>query len=233
MADQHIEGTSLPQQIVKQQQIAQAISALFAPEDEGLRGALVAASEAGLPAIQISAIQGKFLQLLATLSHAKKILEIGSLAGYSGIWLARSLPADGRFITLEIDPKHAEVVRNSYARAGVADRAEVRVGNALETLPSLLSEAPFDLVFIDADKPAYPHYLEWALKLTHPGSVIVADNCIRGGEGLKDPAQVKDAYFVGVAEYNKRIINNPHLLSLALAMDDDYEDGFAVSVVLP
>ncbi len=218
---------------MKQQQIAQAISTLFAPEDEGLQGALVAASEAGLPAIQISAIQGKFLQLLATISHAKKILEIGSLAGYSGIWLARSLPADGRFITLEIDPKHAEVVRNSYARAGVADRAEVRVGNALETLPTLLSEGPFDLVFIDADKPAYPHYLEWALKLTHPGSVIVADNCIRGGEGLRDPAQVQDAYFVGVAEYNQRIINDPHLMSLALAMDDDYEDGFAISVVLP
>lgn len=210
----------------------QTISAIFAPEDEGLIGALRAAREAGLPAIQISPLQGKLLQLLATLCHAKKILEIGSLAGYSGIWLARALPADGRFITLEINPKHTEVVRASYARAGVADRAEVRVGNALETLQTLTAEAPFDVVFIDADKPAYPQYLEWALQLTHPGSVIVADNCIRGGDGLQDPAQMKDDFFVGVAEYNKRITNNPRLMSLALAMDDDYEDGFAISVVL-
>ena len=205
---------------------------MFAPEDEGLKGALVAAKEAGLPEIQISALQGKFLQLLATLCHAKKILEIGSLAGYSGIWLARALPADGRFITLEINPKHAEVVRHSYAQAGIADRAEVRVGNALETLPTLITEAPFDVVFIDADKPAYPQYLEWALKLTRPGSLIVADNCIRGGDALQDPTQVKDAFLVGIAEYNKRITNDPRLLSLALAMDDEYEDGFALSVVL-
>lgn len=170
--------------------------------------------------------------MLATLCHAKKILEIGSLAGYSGIWLARVLPADGRFITLEINPKHAEVVRNSYLRAGVADRAEVRVGNALETLPTLTAEGPFDVVFIDADKPSYPLYLEWALKLTHPGSVIVADNCIRGGDALHDPAQIKEDFLLGLAEYNKRITNNPRLLSLALALDDDYEDGFAISVVL-
>lgn len=173
------------------------------------------------------------LQLLATLCHAKKILEIGSLAGYSGIWLARALPADGRFITLEINPKHAAVVRNSYARAGISDRAEVRVGNALETLSTLTPEGPFDLVFIDADKPAYPQYLERALQLTHPGSVIVADNCIRGGDALHDPAQMTNDNLVGLAEYNKRIANNPHLMSLALAMDDDYEDGFAISVVLP
>ncbi len=233
MTDTNIDAAALQQLFTQQQQIQTTIVQLFAPEDAGLQAALTNAKEAGLPEIQISPIQGKLLQLIGTLCHAHKILEIGSLAGYSGIWLARSLSADGRFITLEIDPKHAEVVRASYAKAGIADRAEVRVGNALDILPTLQSEAPFDVVFIDADKPTYPQYLEWALRLTHPGSVIIADNTVRGGEALRDPAQISDAYFLGAAEYNKRVLSNPHLLSLALAMDDDYTDGFTISVVLP
>jgi caffeoyl-CoA O-methyltransferase len=233
MADTNTDATALQQHFAQQRQIQASIAQLFAPEDAGLQAALTNAKEAGLPEIQISPIQGKLLQLLGTLCHAHKILEIGSLAGYSGIWLARSLPADGRFITLEIDPKHAEVVRNSYAKAGVADRAEVRVGKALDTLPTLEAEAPFDVVFIDADKPTYPQYLEWALRLTRPGSLIIADNTVRGGEALRDPAQMSDAYFIGAAEYNKRVLNNPRLLSLALAIDDDYTDGFTISVVLP
>jgi caffeoyl-CoA O-methyltransferase len=113
----------------------------------------------------------------------------------------------------------------------VSDRAEVRVGKALDLLPQLVSEAPFDLVFIDADKPPYPQYLDWALRLTRPGSIIVADNCIRGGKGLREPTGPEDEYAAGIVEYNRRIANDPRLVSLALAMDDDYSDGFAIAVV--
>ena len=206
---------------------------MFAPEDDALRQALVAAREAGLPQIQISPIQGKLLQLLAAACNARNILEIGSLAGYSGIWLARALPPGGHLITLEINPRHAEIVRQSFARAGVGDRTEVRVGNALELLPQLEGTGPFDLVFIDADKPPYPQYLDWALRLTRPGSIIVADNCIRNGEALREPEQVENDGTAALAEYNKRVANDPRLLSLALAMDDNYTDGFTIAVVLP
>ncbi len=223
--------TTLQQQAHTRHVIEQRITQLFAAEDEGLQHALAAAKDAGLPPIQISPIQGKFLLLLATMCNARNILEIGSLAGYSGIWLARALPADGRLITLEMDPKHAEVVRNSFASAGVGDRTEVRVGKALDTLPTLASEAPFDLVFIDADKPPYPQYLEWALRLTRPGSIIVADNTIRNGERLRDPAQVTTEVEKAVAQYNWNVAQNPRLQSLAFAMDDDYTDGFTVAIV--
>jgi len=230
MADETL--TTLQQQVQTRQTMEQNITQLFAPEDEGLHNALAAAKTAGLPPIQISPIQGKFLQLLATMGNAQKILEIGSLAGYSGIWLARALSPGGRLLTLEIDPKHAEVVRNSFAAAGVADRTEVRVGKALDLLPTLQSEAPFDLVFIDADKPAYPQYLEWALRLTRPGSIIVADNTIRGGR-LREPEQLTDPIEKAVAQYNKNVAHNPRLQSLALAMDDDFTDGFTIAIVRP
>jgi caffeoyl-CoA O-methyltransferase len=212
----------------QQRQIESSIAHTFAPEDEGLRNALSSAKEAGLPEIQISPIQGKLLQVLAAACNAQKILEIGALGGYSGIWLARSLPAGGHLISLEISPEHAAVVRNSFEKAGVGDRAEVRVGRALDLLPQLESEAPFDLVFIDADKPPYPQYLEWALRLTRPGSIIVADNTIRGGKAFL-PSE--DDVVTGVAEYNRRIASDPRLTSLLLAMDDDYTDGFAIAVV--
>src|SRR5690242_16279606 len=208
--------------------IETSIASAFAPEDEGLRNALTSARDAGLPEIQISPIQGKLLQVLAAACNARKILEIGALGGYSGIWLARSLPVGGRLISLEISPEHAAVVRRSFEKAGVSDRAEVRVGRAIDLLPHLESEAPFDLVFIDADKPPYPQYLEWALRLTRPGSIIVADNCVRGGKGFGLP---EDEYTAGIVEYNRRIASDPRLVSLALAMDDDYTDGFAITVV--
>ncbi len=213
--------------------IQERLNSLFAPEDDGLRFALAAAKEAGLPAIQISPLQGKLLQLLAVACNARKILEIGSLAGYSGIWLARALPADGHMITLEIDPHHAEVVRKSFAKAGVGDRTEVRVGKALDLLPGLQEQGPFDFVFIDADKQPYPQYLEYALRLTHPGSIIVADNTVRNGEGLLLPeeAQSTDEYYKGIIGYNREAISNPRLLSLALAIDDNFTDGFTISVV--
>jgi caffeoyl-CoA O-methyltransferase len=219
---------TLQQQAEIRKSIETDITQLFAAEDEGLQYALAAAKEAGLPEIQISPVQGKFLQLLAVACQARKILEIGSLAGYSGIWLARSLPEDGRMITLEVNPHHAEVVRSSFARAGVGNRAEVRVGRALDLLPHLESAAPFDLVFIDADKPPYPQYLDWALRLTRPGSIIVADNCIRSGAALH---QSNDEATAGLFEYNRRIASDPRLVSLALPMDDDFTDGYAIAVV--
>jgi caffeoyl-CoA O-methyltransferase len=228
LTDNHSELTLLQEQAKTRNQIEAAITHMFASEDEGLRSALVAAKEAGLPQIQISPVQGKFLQLLAAMCNAQKILEIGALAGYSGIWLARALPAGGRLITLEANPDHARVVQNSFARAGVGDRAEVRVGKALDLLPQLESEAPFDLVFIDADKPPYPQYLDWALRLTRPGSIIVADNCIRSGKGFQAPEDEGNA---GIVEFNSRIASDPRLVSLVLAMDDDFTDGFAIAVV--
>jgi caffeoyl-CoA O-methyltransferase len=227
-SNQQARLEQLEQQAKTRHDIETTISDRFAPEDEGLRHSLAAGQQAGLPPIQISPIQGRFLQLLAAACNARKILEIGAPAGYSGIWLARALPQDGRLITLEVNPVHAEVVRNSFAQAGVGDRTEVRVGKALDLLPQLESEAPFDLVFIDADKQPYPQYLEAALRLTRPGSIIVADNCIRGGRVFQ---QSEDEGNNGVAEYNRGIATDPRLTSLLLPMDDDYTDGFAVSVV--
>jgi predicted O-methyltransferase YrrM len=152
-------------------------------EDDALRGAAEAAEAAGLPSIQVSPPQGKLLALLARLVDAKKILEFGTLGGYSAILMARALPQDGRLITLEARPEYAEVARQSIERAGVGDRVEVRVGPALEALPALEQEeaGPFDLVFIDADKVNTPDYFTWALDHTRPGGVIVADNVVRKG----------------------------------------------------
>ena len=213
-----------------QRSIEQRIQQAFAPEDEGLRYALTLTREAGLPQIQISPVQGKLLQVLAAACNARKILEIGALGGYSGIWLARALPPGGRLITLEINPEHAAVVRKAFAHAGVADRTEVRVGRALDLLPQLEGEAPFDLIFIDADKPPYPQYLAWALRLSRPGSIVVADNCVR--RGFQEKGET-DEGTTGIIEYNRRIAGDARLVSVALAMDDDYTDGFAISVVKP
>lgn len=149
--------------------------------DPVLDAAQRAADTAGLPAISVSAAQGKFLHLLARIRGARRILEIGTLAGYSTIWLARALPPGGQLITLEYDPRHADVARANIARAGLADRVEVRVGRAIEALPGLVVDEPFDLIFIDADKPSTADYFRWALKLSRPGTVIVVDNVVRDG----------------------------------------------------
>lgn len=226
--DKNIEVSELQRQTALQKSIQQTITERFAPEDEAQRAALVAAREQGLPEIQISPLQGKMLQVLAAACNAQKILEIGALGGYSGIWLARALPEGGRLITLEINPRHSTAVRSAFARARVEDRAEVRVGKALDLLPQLESEAPFDLFFIDADKGNYPAYLTWALRLSRVGSIIVADNCIRGGRAFGQPDNEETA---GLVEYNKHMAADPRLVSLVLPMDDDYTDGFAISVV--
>jgi len=168
------------------------VGGLLAPHDEALEAALAASGEAGLPAIQVSPPQGKLLYMLARLLGARTILEFGTLGGYSTIWLGRALPDGGRLITLESDPAHAEVARASLKRAGLADVVDLRVGPALETLPTLEAEnaGPFDLVFIDADKASTPEYFSWSLDRTRPGGLIVADNVIRDG-ALVDP-ETKD-----------------------------------------
>jgi len=152
-------------------------------EDPVLESALAAADEAGLPHINVAPNQGKLLHLLALTVGARRILEVGTLGGYSAIWMARALPADGKLITLEIDPKHAEVARGNLKHAGLAEVAEVRLGPAADTLAQLAGEGaePFDFVFIDADKPGNPAYFEWAVKLSRPGTLIVVDNVVRGG----------------------------------------------------
>lgn len=220
----------LRQEARQRAEIDAALNRLFAPEDDALQFALTSERDAEMPSIQISPLQGRLLQVLALACGARKILEIGALAGYSGIWLARALPSDGRLISLEVSEKHATVARASLERAGLSDRAEVRVGSATEILPTLVNEAPFDLVFIDADKPPYPTYLDWALKLTRPGSIIVADNCIRGGKPLREPVE-DDPATRALSEYDHRVATDPRLVSVAFPMDDNGMDGFAISVV--
>src|SRR5690349_22393404 len=163
--------------------VDQFVAETLLDEDEALRGAVEAAEAAGLPSIQVSPPQGKLLQLLVRLVGAKRILEFGTLGGYSAILMARALPAEGRLISLEAKPEYAEVARQSIERAGVGDRVEVRVGPALEALPALEEEGagPFDLVFIDADKVNTPNYFDWALDRTRAGGLIIADNVVRRG----------------------------------------------------
>lgn len=168
------------------------IGETIAEEDEALRLAVESAGTAGLPAIQVSPPQGKLLQLLVRLVGGKKILEFGTLGGYSAILMARALPEDGRLITLEARSEYAEVARQSLGRAGVGERVEVRVGPALEALPGLVEEGPFDLVFIDADKVNTPNYFTWALDRTRPGGLIIADNVVRDGT-LADATAVDEA----------------------------------------
>ena len=185
------------------------IDDLFAPEDAALTAALTDSKAAGLPAIQISAGQGKFLYLLAKLVGARRILELGTLGGYSTIWLARALGADGKLVSLEFEPRHAEVARANLARAGLAAKAEVIVGAALDTLPEVIAKAdgPFDLVFIDADKVNYPNYFGLIIGAMRPGALILADNVIRAGAVLKpvDEAARATAAFNAMIAADQRV----------------------------
>jgi len=173
--------------------VDQYINKLLVPSDPVMNAVLEASAAAGLPAIQVSPPQGKLVHLLARLQGARNILEIGTLGGYSTIWMARALPPGGRLLTLEANPKHAEVARANFAGAGLAGVIELRLGRALETLPEIAAEGrgPFDLVFIDANKDSMPEYFHWALELSRRGSVIIADNVIRDGAVIdaasKDP----------------------------------------------
>jgi predicted O-methyltransferase YrrM len=181
------------------------ISDLFIAPDFALEATLDSSKAAGLPTINVSPAQGKLLHLLVRLQGARKILELGTLGGYSTIWLARALPPDGRLISLEIDPKRAEVARANIARAELANVVEIRVGAATDSLQQLVSEGrgPFDLIFIDADKPGYAEYLQWCLKLSRAGTLILADNVVRKG-AVADPAS-GDENVQGIRKFNEAL----------------------------
>jgi predicted O-methyltransferase YrrM len=212
--------------------VDQYITELFIPNDPVLEATLKASEAAGLPPHQVSANEGKLLMLLAQMQGARSILEIGTLGGYSTIWLARALPADGHLITLEADPRHADVARSNITHAGFGDRLEVRVGPALESLPQL-SEAdgvPFDLIFIDADKPNNPDYLLWALKLSRRGSVIIADNVVRGGNVID--ADSSDASVQGIRRFSNLLAAEPRVSATAIqTVGSKGYDGFAIALV--
>ncbi|MFF3375326.1 O-methyltransferase [Streptomyces sp. NPDC002680] len=208
-------------------------TALLAPADDALEAALRDSDAEGLPHINVAPNQGKLLQLLAQIQGARNILEIGTLGGYSTIWLGRALPADGRLVTLEYDGKHAEVARRNLARAGLDSIAEVRTGPALESLPKLADEnpEPFDLVFIDADKVNNPHYVEWALRLTTAGSLIIVDNVVRGG-AVTDPDST-DPSVRGTRAALQLIAEHPRLSGTAIqTVGSKGYDGFALARVV-
>jgi predicted O-methyltransferase YrrM len=208
------------------------LAGLFVPPDPALDEALRDSAAAGLPAINVPPTQGKLLMLLAQIQGARSILEIGTLGGYSTIWLARALPPGGRLVTLEADQGHAQIARANLARAGLADVVELRVGWADETLPRLLAEGrgPFDLVFIDADKPSYPDYLTWALKLSRRGSLIIADNVVRSG-AVADP-NTDDPRVQGVRRFNELLAAEPRVSATAIqTVGSKGYDGFAIALV--
>ncbi|MEU6282218.1 O-methyltransferase [Streptomyces sp. NPDC047028] len=205
----------------------------LSPDDEALEAAFRDSEAAGLPAISVTPAQGKLLQILAQVQGARTILEIGTLGGYSTIWMGRALPEDGRLISLEYSAKHAEVATRNLARAGLERVAEVRVGPALESLPKLADEnpAPFDLVFIDADKANNAHYVEWALRLTRAGSLIVLDNVVRGGRVLNADSTEPDV--VGTRAALDLIATHPRLTGTAIqTVGSKGHDGFALARVL-
>jgi len=204
---------------------------LLVGQDDVLRETLRSSDAAGLPAINVSPPQGKLLHLLARLGGARRVLEIGTLAGYSTIWLARALPAGGRVITLEMEPKHAEVARANFARAGLESVIELRLGKALDTLPGLTGEGPFDLFFIDADKASIPRYFEWSLRLSRPGSLIVVDNVVRGGE-VADATSTDEAVR-GVRRLNEMMAAEPRVSATVIqTVGGKGYDGLSFALVL-
>ena len=208
------------------------IADLFLAPDPALEATLASSAAAGLPAISVSPTQGKLLHLLARVQRARRILEIGTLGGYSTIWLARALPADGRLISLEIDPKHAEVARANLARAGLTSVVEIRLGRALDTLGQLVSEGreTFDLIFIDADKPGYADYLKWSLKLARPGTLIIADNVVRKG-AVADP-ESKDENVQGIRKFNEALAAEKRVTTTVIqTVGSKGYDGLALILV--
>jgi predicted O-methyltransferase YrrM len=208
------------------------INESLVPGDAALENAVKNSNEAGLPQIQVSPSQGKLLHVLARTIGARRILEIGTLGGYSTIWLARALPADGKLITLEASPKHAEVAKGNIAAAGLAERVELRLGPALETLPKIAAEkqAPFDFIFIDADKKSMPEYFDWALKLSRKGSLIFSDNVVRSG-GVADAAST-DPDIQGVRRFYEALHSEPRVCATAVqTVGGKGYDGYALALV--
>jgi predicted O-methyltransferase YrrM len=209
------------------------ISGFLASHDHALDAALEASAKEGLPEIQVSATQGKLLHVLARMIHARNILEIGTLGGYSTIWMARALEPGGRIITLEFSPKHADVARSNFSRAGLSKAIELRVGPALDALPQIAAEGhdPFDLVFIDANKSQMPEYFDWALQLSRPGGVILADNVVRDGKVID--ANSSDPDIQGVRRFNERLASESRVSATEIqTVGSKGYDGFALAVVL-
>lgn len=205
---------------------------LLAPADDVMQQVLRVNHKAGLPAIGVSPLQGKFLFLLVKIAQARRVLEIGTLGGYFTIWMARALPPDGRIVTLEMDPKHAEAARRNLRTAGIIDRVDLRLGRALDTLPALHAAGarPFDLVFIDADKQNNPEYLEWAVKLGRPGTVIVVDNVVREGHVIDARSRKSDVR--GTRRMTELMARHPRLSATALqTVGVKGYDGFALAVL--
>ena len=211
-------------------QVDSWLVATLVPQDDGLTAALAANQAAGLPAIDVAPNQGKLLNLFAKMIGAKRILEIGTLGGYSTLWLAKALPDDGQLITLEFQPHHAAVAVENIRRAGLDDRVSVLVGPALQSLPQLAASAPFDLVFIDADKQNNPAYLEWALTYSRPGTLIIGDNVVRNGK-VAD-GDTTDWNIQGVRNFLRLIGNDPRLEATALqTVGEKGWDGFVLARV--
>jgi predicted O-methyltransferase YrrM len=205
---------------------------LLIPSDATLDAALADSAAAGLPAINVAPNQGKLLYLLARLHGTRTILEIGTLGGYSAIWLARALPADGRLVTLEVDPLHANVARRNIARAGLADRVELRLGRAIDLLPQLVAEGrgPFDFIFVDADKASASDYFTWSLKLSRPGTVILVDNVVREGEVIN--AESSDASVQGIRRFNQMLAAEKRVTATVIqTVGNKGYDGFALVMV--
>jgi predicted O-methyltransferase YrrM len=206
---------------------------LLAPEDAALSNVIETNREAGMPPIDVPALLGKFLELVVRISGARRVLEIGTLGGYSTIWLAHKLPAGGRVVTLEINPRNAEIAQKNLERAGVLDRVEVHVAPAGDTLRQLheTGAEPFDLIFIDADKKSLPEYLEWSLKLSHPGTVIIADNVVRDGKVIEPDSADPDIQ--GVRRMTEMMAVDPRLSATAIpTVGARGYDGFAMAIVL-
>jgi len=208
------------------------IDGLLVPEDNALLVTKQSLEDAGMPQISVSANQGKFLHIMALLCNAKKILEVGTLAGYSTIWLARALPKNGKLITIELDPKHAAVAKKNIEVAGLSDQVEIRVGKAMDVLDKLEKEnaGPFDMIFIDADKAPYTEYFQYALRMSRPGTLIVADNVIRDGKVL-DPNHT-DEMVKGAQRFNKSLAANKDVVATIIQTVGVKEyDGMALAVV--
>jgi caffeoyl-CoA O-methyltransferase len=208
------------------------ISLLFNGPDEVLAATEQSIIDSGIPQISVSPNQGKLLNLLAQLSKAEKILELGTLAGYSTIWMARALPATGKLISLEYDPRHAAVAQKNIALAGLDKVVDIRIGKGLDLLPQLVAEGagPFDMIFIDADKPPYAEYFEWALKLSRPGTLIIADNVIRSGKVLDE--NLTDEMVTGVQRFNKALAASKAVTATIIQTIGAKEhDGIALAIV--
>jgi predicted O-methyltransferase YrrM len=215
------------------QQVDSYLGDRLAAGDELLTAILAANSRAGLPSIDVTPLQGKLLQLLAKSIQARRILEIGTLGGYSTVWLARALPPGGRVITLEVDPAHAAVAQANFERAGVSETVELRLGSAAETLPQLLAEGggPFDLIFIDADKSNNPEYFQWALHLGRVGTLVIFDNVVRGGAVVNGDSD--DPGVQGTRALLELLAAEPRVSATAIqTVGSKGHDGFAVAMIV-